>query len=98
MLALKDPYIMGIPQLRELQILLEELLKKCHIRPISSPWGHLTLCVRNKDNISILCVDYRKMNETTIKNKYLLPRTDDIFNQLREENMFSSIDLIPLYH
>ena len=58
-----------------------------------SPWGAPILFVRNKDESMRLRIDYRKLNQVTIKNKYLLPRIDDLFDQLRNSKVFSKIDL-----
>jgi hypothetical protein len=63
-----------------------------------SPWGALALFFKNKDDTLRLCIDYRKLNKTTIKNKYPLPRIDDLFDQLRGATIFSNIDLRFGYH
>ena len=62
-------------------------------RPSSSPWGAPVLFVKKKDGSMRLCVDYRALNEVTIKNKYPLPRIDDLFDQLKGAKYFSKIDL-----
>jgi hypothetical protein len=54
--------------------------------------------VPKKDGTQRLCVDYRALNEVTVKNKYPLPRIDDLFNQLRGACVFSKIDLRSRYH
>jgi hypothetical protein len=77
---------------------LEELLKKGYIRPSVSPWGAPVLFVKKKDGNLRLCIDFRKLNKYTIKNKYHLPRIDDLFDQLRGAKIFSKIDLRPRYH
>jgi hypothetical protein len=77
---------------------LEELLKKGYIRPSVSPWGAPIHFVKKKDGTLRLCIDFRKMNKYTIKKKYPLPRIDDLFDQLRGENIFSKIDLRAIYH
>jgi hypothetical protein len=77
---------------------LEELLKKGYIRPSVSPWGEPVLFVKKKDGTLRLCIDFRKMNKYTIKNKYPLPIIDDLFDQLRGEKIFSKIDLRLGYH
>jgi hypothetical protein len=69
----KTPYRMSTPELKELQMQLEELLKKWYIRPSDSPWGAPLLFVKKKDRTLRLCIDFRKMNKYTIKNKYPLP-------------------------
>ena len=69
----KAPYQMSLPELTELKIQLQELLDKEYIRPSVSPWGAPVLFVKKKDKTLILCIDYRKLNKMTIKNKYPLP-------------------------
>jgi hypothetical protein len=94
----KTPYIMSTPELKELQMQLEELMKKGYIRPSVSPWGAPILFVKKKDGTLRLCIDFRQLNKATVKNKYPLPRIDDLFDQLRGENIFSKIDLRSGYH
>jgi hypothetical protein len=74
------------------------LLDKGFIRPSTSPWGCLALFVKKKDESLRLCVDYRPLNAVTIKNKYLLPRIDVLFDQLVGAKIFSKIDLRSGYH
>jgi hypothetical protein len=78
----KRPYRMPPKELAELKIQLQELLDKGYIRPSSSPWGSPALFVKKKDGSLRMCVDYRPLNVVTIKNKYLLPRIDVLFDQL----------------
>jgi hypothetical protein len=78
----KTPYRMSTLELKELQMQLEELLKKRYIRPSFSPWGAPILFVKKKDGTLRLCIEFRQLNQYTIKNKYPLPRIDDLFNQL----------------
>ena len=80
-------------ELAELKKQLEELQQIGFIRPSSSPWGAPVLFVKKKDGSMRLCVDYRALNEVTIKNKYPLPRIDDLFDQLKGAKYFSKIDL-----
>ena len=87
----KAPYRMSTPELKELQIHLEELLKKGYIRPNVSPWGAPMLFVKKKDGTLRLCIAYRQLNKATVKNKYPLPRIDDLFDQLRGAKVFSKI-------
>ena len=75
----KRPYRMAASELAELKKQLEELQQIGFIRPSSSPWGAPVLFVKKKDGSMRLCVDYRALNEVTIKNKYPLPRIDDLF-------------------
>ena len=77
---------------------LEELLEKGFIYPSSSPWGCLAIFVKKKDGTLRMCVDYRPLNAVTIKNKYLLPRLDTLFDQLASAKVFSEIDLCSGYH
>jgi len=74
------------------------LLDKKFIRPSSSPWGAPVIIVEKKDGTQRMCVDYRSLNEVTIKNKYPLPRIEDLFDQLRGAKVFSKIDLRSGYH
>jgi hypothetical protein len=94
----KSPYRMSTPELKELQLQLEELLKKGYIQPSVSPWGAPVLFVKNKDGTLRLCIDFRQLNKVTVKNKYPLSRIDDLFDQLKGEKIFSKIDLISRYH
>ena len=84
---------MAAGELAELKEQLSELQRKEYIRPSSSPWGSPVLFVKKKDGSMRLCVDYRSLNVVTIKNKYPLPRTDDLFDQLKGAKFFSKIDL-----
>ena len=80
-------------ELKELKLQLQELLEKGFIRPSVSPWGAPVLFVKKKDGTLRLCIDYRQLNKLTVKNKYLLPRIDDLFDQLEGASIFSKIDL-----
>ena len=80
-------------ELQELKIQLQELMDKGFIRPSVSPWGALVLFVKKKDGTLRMCIDYRKINKVTVKNKYPLPRIEDLFDQLKEVGAFSKIDL-----
>jgi len=92
------PYRMAPVELVELKKQIEELLGKQFIRPSTSPWGAPVLLVKKKDRSSRLCVDYRQLNKMTIKNKYPLPRIDDLMDQLHVSSVFSKIDLRSGYH
>ncbi|PNY16525.1 retrotransposon-related protein [Trifolium pratense] len=92
------PYRMSPTELAELKTQLEDLLSKQFIRPSVSPWGAPVLLVKKKDGSSRLCVDYRQLNKVTIKNKYPLPRIDDLMDQLCGAVVFSKIDLRTGYH
>jgi hypothetical protein len=73
-------------------------MDKGYIQPSVSPWGEPTLFVKKKDGTLRLCIDYRQLNKTTIKNKYPLPRIDDLFDQLGGASIFSKIELRSGYH
>jgi hypothetical protein len=68
------------PELAELKKQIDELLEKGYIRPSTSPWAALVLFVEKKDGTKRMCIDYRSLNEVTIKNKYPLPRIEDLFD------------------
>jgi hypothetical protein len=86
------------PELVELKKQVDELLEKGYIRPSTFPWAAPVLFMKKKDGTKRMCIDYRAMNEVTVKNKYLLPRTEDLFDQLRGAGVFSKIDLRLGYH
>ncbi|KAB2607777.1 S ribonuclease [Pyrus ussuriensis x Pyrus communis] len=92
------PYRMAPVELRELKVQLQELVDKGFIQPSTSPWGAPVLFVRKKDGTLRLCIDYRQLNRVTIKNRYPLPRIDDLFDQLRGACVFSKIDLRSGYY
>ena len=71
---------MAVVELKELKLLLQELLEKGFISSSVSPWGAPVLFVKKKDGTLRLCVDYKQLNKMTMKNKYLLPRIDDLFD------------------
>nr|GEX87936.1 putative reverse transcriptase domain-containing protein [Tanacetum cinerariifolium] len=74
---------------------LQELSTKL---PISSPWGAPVLLVKKKDGSFWMCIDYRKLNKLTVKNRYLLSRIDDLFDQLQGSRVYSKIELRSGYH
>jgi hypothetical protein len=76
----KRPYKMFVEELQELKKQLTELQEAGYIRPSSSPWGAPVLFVQKKDGSQRMCVDYRSLNDVTIKNKYPFPRIDDLFD------------------
>ena len=73
-------------------------MDKGFIRPSTSPWGALVLFAKKKGKTLQLCIDYRQLNRVTIKNRYPLPRIDDLFDQLRGARVYSKIDLCTEYH
>ncbi|CAH9124286.1 unnamed protein product [Cuscuta epithymum] len=94
----KAPYRMAPKEMQELKEQLEELLGKGYIKPSVSPWGAPVLFVKKKDGSLRLCIDYRELNKATVKNKYMLPRIDDLFDQLKGASTFSKVDLRSGYH
>jgi hypothetical protein len=89
---------MPVNELVELKKQLAELQAKGFIRPSSSPWGASVLLVEKKDRTQRMCVDYRSLNEVTIKNKYPLLRIEDLFDRMKRASVFSKIDLRSGYH
>jgi hypothetical protein len=89
----KTPYRVATPELAELKEHVNEFLEKEFVHPSSSLWGAPVTFVPKKDGTQWLCVDYRALNEVTDKNKYPLPRIDDLFDQLCGACVFSKIDL-----
>ncbi|KAL0561203.1 hypothetical protein IC582_001624 [Cucumis melo] len=94
----RAPYRMAPAELKELKVQLQELLNKGFIRPSVSPWGAPVLFVKKKDGSMRLFIDYRELNKVTVKNRYPLPRIDDLFDQLQGATVFSKIDLRSGYH
>jgi hypothetical protein len=94
----KRPYKMSVEELKELKKKLTELEEAGYIHSSSSPWGASVLFVQKKDGSQRTCVDYRSLNDVTVKNKYLLPRIEDLFDQMRGTRVFSNIDLRSGYH
>jgi hypothetical protein len=94
----KSLYRMSTPEMKELQLQLEEILKKGYIHPSVSPWGAPVLFVKKKDGMLRLCIDFWQLNKVTVKNNYPLPRIDDLFDQLKDVKIFSKIDLRSGYH
>ncbi|GKE71506.1 putative nucleotidyltransferase, ribonuclease H, partial [Tanacetum coccineum] len=94
----KSPYRLAPSELEELSGQLKELQDKGFIRPSSSPWGVQVLFVKKKDGSFRMCIDYRELNKLTVKNRYPLPRIDDLFDQLQGSQFFLKIDLRSGYH
>jgi hypothetical protein len=94
----KRAYRVSGPELVELKKQIDELLGKGYIRPSTSHWVAPVMFVEKKDGTRRMCIDYRAMNEVIIKNKYPLPRIEDLFDQLRGASMFSKIDMRSGYH
>jgi hypothetical protein len=89
---------MPMNELVELKKQIAELQAKEFIRPSSSPWGAPVLFIQKKDGTQQMCVDYPSLHEITIKNRYPLPRIEDLFDQMKGANIFSKIDLRSGYH
>ena len=87
------PHRMALVELQELRVQLQELLDKGFIRLSTSPWGAPVLFAKKKEKTLRLCIDYRQMNRVTVKNRYPLPRIDDLFDKLRGARVYSKIDL-----
>nr|ADB85376.1 putative retrotransposon protein [Phyllostachys edulis] len=94
----KRPYRLPVDDLVELKKQIEEIQVKGFVRPSFSPWGAPVIFVAKMDSTQQICVDYCSLNEVTIKNKYPLPRIDDLFDQLKGAKVFSKIDLSSGYH
>jgi hypothetical protein len=94
----KTAFRMTTPELTEFKEHIKELLEKGLICPSSSLWRAPVIFVPKKDGTQRLCMDYRALNEVTVKNKYSLPRIDDLFDQLCGVCVFSKIDLRSRYH
>ncbi|GJT20491.1 putative reverse transcriptase domain-containing protein [Tanacetum coccineum] len=94
----RAPYRLAPSEMKELSDQLKELSKKGFIRPSSSPWGAPVLFVKKKDGSFRMCIDYRELNKLTVKNRYPLPRIDDLFDQLQGSSVYSKIDLRSGYH
>ena len=92
------PHRMAPVELQELRVQLQKLLDKGFIRLSTSPWGAPVLFAKKKDKTLRLCIYYRQLNRVTIKNRYPLPRIDDLFDQLRGARVYSKIDLRTSYH
>ena len=78
----KAPYLLALPEMKELCVHLQELLEKGFIRPSISPLGTLILFMKKKDSSHRMCIDYRELNKLTEKNRYPRPRINNLFDQL----------------
>ncbi|GJT18963.1 putative reverse transcriptase domain-containing protein [Tanacetum coccineum] len=94
----RAPYRLAPSEMKELAEQLQELSDKGFIRPSSSPWGAPVLFVKKKDGSFRMCIDYRELNKLTVKNRYPLPRIDDLFDQLQGSSVYSKINLRSGYH
>ncbi|GJY61843.1 putative reverse transcriptase domain-containing protein [Tanacetum coccineum] len=94
----REPYRLALLEMQELSNQLQELSDRGFIRPSASPWGAPVLFVKKIDGSFRMCIDYRELNKLTIKNRYPLPRIDDLFDQLQGSSVYSKIDLRSDYH
>nr|GFA54586.1 putative reverse transcriptase domain-containing protein [Tanacetum cinerariifolium] len=94
----RAPYRLAPSEMKVLSEQLKELYNKGFIRPSSLPWGAPVLLVKKKDGSFRMCIDYQELNKLTVKNRYPLPRIDDLFNQLQGSSVYSKIDLRSSYH
>ncbi|GKB92670.1 putative reverse transcriptase domain-containing protein [Tanacetum coccineum] len=94
----RAPYRLAPSKMQELSNQLQELLDRGFIRPSTSPWGAPVLFVKNKGGSFRMCIDYREFNKLTVKNRYPLPKIDDLFDQLQGSSVYSKIDLSSGYH
>ncbi|GKE96997.1 putative reverse transcriptase domain-containing protein [Tanacetum coccineum] len=94
----RAPYRLAPAEMKELAEQLKELSDKGFIRPSSSPWGAPILFVKKKDGSFQMCIDYYELNKLTVKNRYPLPRIDDLCDQLQGSSIYSKIDLRSGYH
>ncbi|GKB58058.1 putative reverse transcriptase domain-containing protein [Tanacetum coccineum] len=94
----RAPYRLAPSEMKELSEQLKGLSDKGFIRPSSSPWGDPVLFVKKKDGSFRMCIDYRELNKLTVKNRYPLPRIDDLFDQLKRLSVYSKINLRSGYH
>ncbi|GKA46979.1 putative reverse transcriptase domain-containing protein [Tanacetum coccineum] len=92
------PYRLAPSKIKELSDQLQELSDKGFIRPSSSPWGAPVLFFKKKDGSFLMCINYRELSKLTVKNRYPLPRIDDLFDQLQGSSVYSKIDLRSGYH
>ena len=94
----KSPYKMSVSEALELKDQLTQLLEQGFIRPSVFPWGAPVLFQKKKDGTFRLCIDLRGLNQCTIKNKYPLPRIDELLDRLGGAKIFSKIDLRSGYY
>jgi hypothetical protein len=96
--TLRAVYRMSPLELDELKKQLDELIAAGFVRPSKSPFGAPVLFVKKKDGTMRMCVDYRDLNRITVKNRYPLPRVEELFDMLKGSKYYSKIDLRSGYH
>ncbi|GJT51156.1 hypothetical protein Tco_0977313 [Tanacetum coccineum] len=84
--VVRSPYRLAPSEMLELSNQLKELQEKGFIRPSHSPWGAPGALCQEEERFRRMCIDYRELNKLTIKNRYPLPRIDDLFDQLQERS------------
>nr|GFB45051.1 putative reverse transcriptase domain-containing protein [Tanacetum cinerariifolium] len=89
----RAPYRLAPSEMKEFSEQLQELSDNGFIRPSSSPWGASILFVKKKDRSFKMCVDYRELNKLRVRNRYPVPRIDDLFDQLQGSIIYSKIEL-----
>ena len=89
---------MALAELKELKLQLKNLTNKGFIQTSISLLGAPVLFVKNKDGTLRMCIDYQHLKKVTIKNKYPLPKKDDLFDKLQGSSFFSNIDLRSGYY
>ena len=94
----KSIYPLSQKELDTLRKTLDDLLEKGHIRPSKSPYGAPIFFIRKKDGTLRMVIDYRLLNNITIKNRYAIPRIDELMDRLHGAKYFSKIDLASGYH
>ncbi|GJT85622.1 putative reverse transcriptase domain-containing protein [Tanacetum coccineum] len=94
----RAPYRLAPSEMQELSNQLQELADRGFIQPSTSPWGAPVLFVKKKDGSFRMCIDYRELNKLTVKNRYPLPRIDDLFKLQGSRGVYSKIDLRSSYH
>ncbi|GJR20805.1 putative reverse transcriptase domain-containing protein [Tanacetum coccineum] len=94
----RAPYRLAPSEMQELSDQLQELADRGFIRPSTSPWGAPVLFVKNKDGSFRMCINYRELNKLTLRNRYPLPRINDLFDQIQGSSVYSKIDLKSGYH
>ncbi|GKE73398.1 putative reverse transcriptase domain-containing protein, partial [Tanacetum coccineum] len=94
----RSPHRLAPSKMQESSNQLQEISNKGFIRPSLSPWGAPVLFVKKKDGSFRMCIDYRELNKLTVKNRYSIPRIDDLLEQLQGSSVYSKIDLRSSYH
>nr|GFB99879.1 putative reverse transcriptase domain-containing protein [Tanacetum cinerariifolium] len=97
-LVARAPYRLAPSEMKELSNQLQELANRGFIRPSTSPWGAPVLFIKKKDGSFRMCIDYRELNKFNVKNRYPLPRIDDLFYQLQGSSDYSKFNLRSGYH